>query len=98
MQEVANIVKTSGSRDPFEICDFIGVNINFADLGNLKGMYYYVKRNRFAIINNNLDEYMQKLVCAHTEMIHLRVKSNFTTELILVLQQAHQFSLLPMVL
>ena len=53
------------TRDPFELCKAIGVEVFYADLGNLKGMYKYLKKNRFAVINENLDVYTRTLVCAH---------------------------------
>lgn len=53
------------TRDPFELCKAIGVEVFYADLGNLKGMYKYLKKNRFAVINEKLDVYTRTLVCAH---------------------------------
>jgi Zn-dependent peptidase ImmA (M78 family) len=71
VQEVTKLKKLCGSNDPFEISKAVGLNIRFADLGNLKGMYYYTKKNRYAIINSTLDQYKQKIVCAH-ELAHDR--------------------------
>ena len=53
------------TRDPFELCKAIGVEVFYADLGSLKGMYKYLKKNRFAVINENLDSFTKRLVCAH---------------------------------
>jgi len=53
------------TRDPFELCKAIGVEVFYADLGSLKGMYKYLKKNRFAVINENLDPFTKRLVCAH---------------------------------
>ena len=66
IQSVASdLIKRYGTRNPFELCRATGVEVFFADLGNLKGMYKYLKRNRFAVINENLDDYTRNLVCAH---------------------------------
>lgn len=66
IQTVAsNLIKRYDTRNPFELCRATGVEVFFADLGSLKGMYKYLKRNRFAVINENLDDYTRTLVCAH---------------------------------
>lgn len=66
IQSVASgLIKQYDTRDPFELCKAVGVEVFFADLGHLKGMYKYLKRNRFAVINESLNDYAKKLVCAH---------------------------------
>jgi Zn-dependent peptidase ImmA (M78 family) len=66
IQHVANkLVKKYDTRDPFQLCEAIGIQVFYADLGSLKGMYKYLKRNRFAAINEKLDPFTQALVCAH---------------------------------
>lgn len=66
IQNVANeLIKKFDTRDPFQLCQAIGVEVFYADLGSLKGMYKYLKKNRFAVINKNLDSFTKTLVCAH---------------------------------
>ena len=66
IQNVANkLIKKYDTRDPFQLCHAIGVEVFYADLGSLKGMYKYLKKNRFAVINENLDPFTKTLVCAH---------------------------------
>ena len=66
IQTIAHeLIAKFDTRDPFELCKAIGVEVFYADLGNLKGMYKYLKKNRFAVINENLDVYTRTLVCAH---------------------------------
>ena len=66
IQTVAHeLIKKYDTRDPFELCKAIGVEVFYADLGSLKGMYKYLKKNRFAVINEKLDSYSKTLVCAH---------------------------------
>lgn len=60
-----NLIKKYDTRNPFELCKATGVEVFYADLGNLKGMYKYLKKNRFAVINKDLDSYTKALVCAH---------------------------------
>lgn len=60
------LVKKCGTRDPFSIAECLGVTVLFCDnFGSLKGMYRVIKRNRFIFINKDLDEQMQRIVCAH---------------------------------
>lgn len=66
IQTIAHeLITKFDTRDPFELCKAIGVEVFYADLGNLKGMYKYLKKNRFAVINEKLDIYTRTLVCAH---------------------------------
>ncbi len=60
-----DLIKKYDTRNPFELCKATGVEVFYADLGNLKGMYKYLKKNRFAVINKNMDSYTKTLVCAH---------------------------------
>ena len=61
------LVRRCETRDPFSIARQIGVEVMFyKDLASLKGMYRVIKRNRFIIIiNDDLSEQMQRIVCAH---------------------------------
>lgn len=62
----SRLVKRCGSRDPFEIAEQIGVKVLLCeDFSSLKGMYRVIKRNRFIFLNQDLDESMLRIVCAH---------------------------------
>ncbi len=68
--KIANrLTKRYGTSNPFELCTHMGVNVRYADLGTLKGMYKYVKRNYFIVISNKLSRRTQLLVCCH-ELCH----------------------------
>jgi hypothetical protein len=44
IQSVASgLIKRYDTRDPFELCKATGVEVFYADLGHLKGMYKYLK-------------------------------------------------------
>ena len=59
-------VRKSKTRIPFVIAEDNGIMLLFdANLKNLKGMYTIIKRNRIIIINDNMPEQMQNIVCAH---------------------------------
>ena len=80
IQTVAHeLIKKYVTRNPFELCKAIGVEVFYADLGSLKGMYKYLKKNRFAVINKNLDTYTKTLVCAHElghDILHRNLAKN----------------------
>ena len=68
--KIANrLIKWYGTSNPFELCAHMGVNVRYADLGALKGMYKYIKRNYFIVISNKLSAQIQLLVCCH-ELCH----------------------------
>lgn len=63
---VQSRVRKSKTRNPFVIAEDNGIMLLFdANLKNLKGMYTIIKRNRIIIINDNMPEQMQNIVCAH---------------------------------
>ena len=76
LKEARRLKKMSDMGDPFEICASVGINVVFADIGSLKGFYKYIKRNRYVVINENLDERTARLVCAH-ELGHVRLHREF---------------------
>ncbi len=57
------------TSDPFELCRCMGINLRYADIGTLKGMYKYIKKNYFILINNALDSRTARIVCCH-ELCH----------------------------
>ena len=59
------LVKRSGTRDPFRIADDLGIVVLFRNLGKLKGMYRIIRRNRFIFIKQDLGEQKRIIVCAH---------------------------------
>lgn len=60
------LIRRFGTRDPLQIADGLGINLLYcSDFGRLKGMYRVIKRNRFIFLNEDLDEKMTRIVCAH---------------------------------
>jgi Zn-dependent peptidase ImmA (M78 family) len=74
---VKRLIKKHKSNDPFQIAKEKNIIILFAELGNTLGFYSSYKRIQFIHINNQLNEMMQRFVCAH-ELGHavLHPKSN----------------------
>ena len=74
------LVRRCGTRDPFKIAKELGIEVLFCDdFGPLKGMYKVIKRNRFIFINQELDERMQRIVCAH-ELGHDQLHRSLATD------------------
>lgn len=72
-REVEKLIKKYKTNDPFELIDFLGINLLFkADLGELKGFYYITHREKYIVINSNLHNREQLLVAAH-ELGHDRL-------------------------
>lgn len=63
---VQSKIKKSKTRNPFTIAEDNGIMLIFdSNLNKMKGMYTIIKRNRIIIINDNMPERMQQIVCAH---------------------------------
>ena len=65
VENAAHLVHQYGTHDPFELTEYVGAEVYFADLGELKGMYTDIQNHRFLVINNQLDEDTARIVCAH---------------------------------
>jgi len=76
---VEKLLKRCGTRNPFKIAKELGVHVMWRnDFTELKGMYKVILRNRFIFINGNLDEYEQRVICAHElghDALHWRLAS-----------------------
>lgn len=64
-RRVINLERKYGTRNPYKLCKMMKINILYMDLGNIKGIYKKVVTNKFIVINENLDEFCQKVVLAH---------------------------------
>ena len=64
-----NIKEKYGTADPYDLCECMGVHVRYADIGSLKGMYKYIKKNYFILINSSLDSNMRRMICCH-ELCH----------------------------
>ncbi|MEA4832902.1 hypothetical protein SDC9_105937 [bioreactor metagenome] len=81
--EIANeLQRKYETRNPFAISRVLNIHVlkrdNFTEL---KGMYRVIKRSRFIFINSNLNETLQKIVCAHElghDMLHRDLASKDT--------------------
>ena len=60
-----NLVKTYETNNPFKIAQYLGIDLKYKQLQHLKGFYTDILRNRYIVINNNIDEISARIVCAH---------------------------------
>lgn len=62
---VRQIIKKHKSNDPFQIAKEKNIIVLFEELGSTLGFYSSYKRIKFIHINNQLEEMIQRFVCAH---------------------------------
>ena len=60
-----NLVKTYETNNPFKIAEYLGIDLKYVNLQHLKGFYTYILKNRYIVINSNIDEISARIVCAH---------------------------------
>ncbi|MFF2174933.1 ImmA/IrrE family metallo-endopeptidase [Lysinibacillus sp. NPDC058147] len=64
--KVDDLSKKYGTRNPFELAEFLNINVIHWDLHDeINGFYQYEKRNQIIFLNNNLSNDNQCIVCAH---------------------------------
>lgn len=64
-EKVKKLIKKYGSRDPFELCEALGIKIRYMELKTLKGFFFYQSRIRTVVLNADLSESAAKILCAH---------------------------------
>lgn len=62
---VSNLTKKWETRDPYQLCKYLKINVIYRELGGIKGYYTKCLRKKFIIINSELDEFSEKIVLAH---------------------------------
>lgn len=67
------LVRKYDTRDPYDICDELGVRIRLKDLGtDIKAYYFYQSRIRNIVLNNRVSETVRRILVAH-ELGHDRL-------------------------
>ncbi len=62
---VKNLVSTYNTHDPIRIAKLRGIDVNYYDLGNIKGIYKKILGNRYIALNENLNEFCLLIASAH---------------------------------
>lgn len=64
-KRVKNLVSTYNTRDPYRIARLKGIDVEFYDLGKIKGFYKKILGNRFIGINETMDEFSMLIGTTH---------------------------------
>jgi len=64
---VEGLIEMSDTRNPFEICEYLGIILLYEDLGpEILGYYQKTESNHEILhINNQIDETLQQYICSH---------------------------------
>lgn len=60
-----NLTEKYGTRNPYELCDFLNIPVLYNNLGNIKGLFQNVQGSPVIHLNNSLSEDEIKPVLAH---------------------------------
>ncbi|MBQ3841179.1 MAG: ImmA/IrrE family metallo-endopeptidase [Ruminiclostridium sp.] len=76
---VRRLIRENRTGDPFSLARSLGIDVDCADLGELKGFYVVYGTGRYIVLNHNLSERMSRLVLAHEighDTLHRDIAAN----------------------
>lgn len=62
---VHKLINAYKTNNPFQLAELKNIEISYEPLGNIMGYYNSYKRIKFIHINCDLDDRIQRFVCAH---------------------------------
>ena len=62
---IAYYKKKANTNNPFEIAEFLNIEVQKGNLGECSGCYMFLKNHRYIFINENLEEHEMRFVMAH---------------------------------
>ena len=62
---VKNLIEKYNTKDPLRIAKKLKISVRFVELGNVKGFYKKILRNKYIFVNSELNDFEQNLVLAH---------------------------------
>lgn len=62
---VLNLITKYRTRNPFKLAESLGIIVKFVDLGEVRGLFKKILKNKYIFINSNLSEFDQRIVCCH---------------------------------
>ena len=66
IETVDNLVRKYHTRDPYELCQLLGIKIHYYDLQKkLKGFFYYQSRQKNIVIDHNVNGILERILVAH---------------------------------
>jgi len=75
---IRQLIRKYKTNDPFELAEYLNINVWFRDLGmGTRGLYMRKLRRRYIVIHEGLDEHWKRFVCAH-ELAHDRLHPGFS--------------------
>lgn len=82
IKEKTNQLKERYNTDcPYQLAEHLKIHVTQHNLHHeINGYYKYDRRNQYIVINDNLDEQLQKVVCAHElghAVLHKHVNTPF---------------------
>lgn len=69
IETVDKLVRKYHTRDPYELCQLLGIKIHYYDLQKkLKGFFYYQSRQKNIVIDHNVNGILERiLLCCKKE-------------------------------
>lgn len=64
-RRVNNLVSIYNTHDPIQIAKYRGIDIEYYDLGNIKGIYKKILGNKYIALNEELDQMCMLIAAAH---------------------------------
>lgn len=65
-ETVEKLVKKYNTRDPYELCQLLGIKVHFLDMNKkLKGFFFYQSRQKNIVIDNNVNTVLERILIAH---------------------------------
>ena len=89
--ELANRIRNEYGSNAIETAEDLGIKVWFRKLGSLKGVYLSENGTRYIVINDDLDEKMKEVVCAHElghDMLHRELSEGRIRETTLFLENS----------
>ena len=74
-----SLVQAHKTNNPCELAQALGINVRYADLGALKGLYTVIDGCRFILVNNLIEDRMQNIIIAHEtghDILHKDIAEN----------------------
>ncbi len=66
IETVDKLVRKYHTRDPYELCQLLGIKIHYYDLQKkLKGFFYYQSRQKNIVIDHNVNGILERILVAH---------------------------------
>lgn len=80
-EKTSQLKQRYNTECPYEIASYLKIHVMQHNLHeDINGYYKYDRRNQYIVINDNLDQHLQRVVCAHElghAVLHKHVNTPF---------------------